>query len=489
MISKKIILILISLVILSTLFEFKFGNYSLTPIQGNWDNNDQMLQIPSIYRLSNEKLFANDPIIGEYINIYPTLLFSLMANVYNISSNMMFSYFIVFLILKTVFIISVFLLSNLLLKSRNAAIIATLFLSFTHFMGADEIGLTEVVPKNFAFAFMPLIFYLFLKDREKYKTPCFLMLGILSLFHIFSTMPVVIMFCYSYISKNQYRKIIWPLAIFLLLAVPYMLLTQNSTGGSIDSSIASIVPYANPLNGFVTIAKYLPIIIGGIAIVFLERKSKKPRFDSMEFIRWFVIITVYSLVSAAGLFSIKLSLLTFYRAFKYAIFFSLIFISPFIYSCISSGKNKKRIIGAIALFTVMFYFSSLFYSSFAGGFVKSQSQYSSEIGNVIKISKWIDNNIEKNETIMSPPDWGVIRIWSKRQTVITDADIYILKFSQDKFPDRKFYDDVIDAYAQNDANAIINLAKQKNIKYAVTYGLDIEADVVFAEGKFNIYKI
>src|SRR3989338_10077299 len=125
---KKIIIVLLLLIITSTLLEFKFGNFSLTPIQGNWENNDQILQIPAIYKISNDSLFANDAIIGEYINIYPTLLFSLTASLYTFTSDMMLTYFLLFLLLKTTFIFSVFLLSKHLLKKHSVALLATLFL-------------------------------------------------------------------------------------------------------------------------------------------------------------------------------------------------------------------------------------------------------------------------------------------------------------------------------------------------------------------------
>ncbi len=478
---KKIIVILISLILTSTILEFKFGNLSLTPIQGNWENNDQTLQVPAVYSISKDSLFQNDPIIKEYIKIYPTFLFSITAVVYNIFSDMVLTYFVLFLVLKAIFIFSVYLLSNLLLKNKKLALLAALSLSFTHFMGADEIGLTEVVPKNFVFAFMPLIFYLFLRDRKKYSIPCFILLGALSYFHIFSVIPVFLMFLYSHASKKEYRKLFKSFILYAIIAAPSFILLGQSTG-SIDHSILSVVPYTNLANGFVTTVKYLPIIL--IGVFYLLRKGPEIS-NAKEIIAWFIIAILYSLISILGIFSDRILLLTLYRSMKYVIFFSFIFSSYIIFGL----YRKKRILSLAACAIITIYFSSLYYSTILTGITKDTSVYSPEVGDVTSVGRWIDSNLPKDQAILIPPDWGSIRIWAKRQAVIAEADYYILKFSSDKFPDRDFYtNEIKDVYSSGNSSKIIEVSKRAGADYIITHDQDLGLQPVFSSGKFRVYR-
>ena len=482
---RNIVIVLVALILASTILEFKFGNYSLAPVQGNWENNDQILQVPSVYRLSKENLFSGDQIINEYIKIYTTLLFSFLALVYNTFPNIIFSYFLVFLSLKIVFIVSVFLLSNLLLKNHKQALMAASFLSFTHFMGADEIGLTEVVPKNFAFAFMPLIFYLFLKDRKKYSIPCFIFLGILSYFHIFSVIPVALLFLYSHLSKKEYRQLLISIAILVMFTAPFLVVTQQKAG-QIDPEIRSAAPYANLVNGFFTVAKFAPIVIIGLLAVIRPKKLENifPDLDGDKgLLSWFVIITIYSLLSLAGIFSTKILLLTLYRSFKYVIFFSFIFAAPFVFWL----SKKKKVAGVLAFLVILLYFSSIYYSTLLNGLTKNQAAYSSEVNDVITLGNWIDKNIEKNETILAPPDWGVIRVWGKRPLVFADTDSYVVLFTPEKFPNKAVYKEIGLAYKNSDSQKLLEIAKQNSLKYIITYNLSIPLNEKFRAGNFKVY--
>lgn len=483
---KKIAIVLLALILISTILEFKFGNLSLTPIQGNWENNDQILQVPAIYKLSKENLFVNDIIIAEYIKIYPTLLFYLVAGIYNLFSNMALTYFLLFISLKIIFIISVFLLSRILLKNDRHALFATVFMSFTHFMGADEIGLSEVVPKNFVFAFMPLVFYLFLKDRKKYSIHCSVFLSFLAHFHIFSIVPVILLFSYSYLSRKEYRLLIQSLTIFAFLAAPFLVLT-NQHAGSIDAAILSVVPYANLANSLFTVAKFAPLIAVGF-LALLGPQKLDGIFGAIknvkkELLAWFIILTLYSLLSLGGIFSKELLLITFYRAFKYVVFFSFIFLAAAIYYIF----NKQKFVGLALSIIVLLYFSSIYYSTIFDGITKNKAAYSAEINDVIKLGDWMDKTLDKNETVLIPPDWGVIRVWGKRPVVLADTDLYILYFSADRFPDKKFYNNISQAYKAGDGNAIIQAAKQKNIKYVITYKNPLNASQKFESGNFKVY--
>lgn len=402
---------------------------------------------------------------------------------------MMLTYFMVFLALKIVFIVSVFLLSKLLLKNENQALLATLFLSFTHFMGADEIGLTEVVPKNFAFAFMPIVFYLFLKDRKKYSVPCFISLAIVSYFHVFTTVPVALLFLYSHISKKEYKQALISILIFGILTAPFLFLTAHPAG-KIDPEIISIVPYANLANGFLTVAKFAPIVLIGFLVLFRPKKMEpilkpilKPIENRKELLGWFAIVTVYSLASLGGIFNEKVLIATLYRSFKYVIFFSFIFCAPLA----SYLFQKKKIAGLLACLIITLYFTSLYYSTLFDGITKNKAAYSKEVGDVVKLGDWIDKNTVKNETLMAPPDWGVIRVWGKRPLVFADTDSYILLFSSDKFPDKQFYKDLSSAYRNSDARSIIKLAGQKKISYIITYKTQLQADLKYEAGNFKVY--
>ncbi len=472
---NKIIIAICILIIFSSILEFKFANYSLTPIQGNWENNDQMIQIPAAYYLSNDGFFSNDLLISEYLKIYPSLLFPFVAFLYNISSSMFLTYFLLLLFLKIVFIFSVFLLSRYILKKNNLALLSTAILAFTHFMGADEIGISEVVPKNFAFAFMPLILYLFLKDRKKYSIPCFVGLGILSYFHVFSVVPIAIIFFYSYISKKEYVSFIKFLIIFSVLVIPFIFLTGLGSS-QIDPDVIQVIPYANLFNGFLTIAKYIPIIIIGFILSY--RKNK-------EIFLWLVLITFYSLLSLGGIFSEKILLATFYRSIKYVIFFSFIFSS----FCVSYLFERKKI-AAIGVFLILLlYFSSLYYSTVFNGITKNQSVYSSEIADVIKLSMWIDKNLEKNETLLIPPDWGAIRSWSKRPVYFSNSDFFTTGLMPLSFPNRGLYKELADYYMLKNERGIVEIAKQNKTRYIITYDMKLQLVLLFETNRFRIYSL
>lgn len=471
---KRIIIILLLLIVTSSIFEFKFANLSLTPINGNWENNDQALQIPAVYRLSKDQYFVNDPVINEYIKIYPTVLFPLIAAVYNIISDMTFTYFILFFILKIIFIISVYLLSNLLLKNKTLALLATLLLSYTHFMGAEVIGVSELLPKDFVFAFMPLLLYLFLKDRQKYSIPCFAALGILSYFHIFSVVPAVLMISYSLISKKQYRIFLASGLAFTAITIPF-LLEKTVQAPEAGGQIIQAVPYANLLSGLITVAKYLPVIILGFAFA---RKTNR------EIFIWFIIISIYSIFSLAGMFSEKILLFTLYRAYKYVIFLSFIFCAAFAGSLFA--KNRKA--GVLSVCMLALYFSSIYYSTIFEGITKNMSDYSKEITDAVAVGRWVDSNTGKNETIMAPPDWSILKAWAKRPILFTDSDNYIIGYSPSKFPGKNLYLEISKAYKEKNSQKIFELAKGKGVNIVILYKFESDKPV-FQSGNFKIYRI
>ncbi len=471
---KKRISILLLLIIISTLLEFKFANLSLTHIQGNWENNDQTLQIPAAYRLSEDQYFVNDPVINEYIKIYPTLLFSLIAAVYNILSDMMLTYFILFLALKTVFVISAYLLASLLLKNKNLALLAAFLLAFTHFMGADEIGVSELLPKDFVFAFAPLILYLFLKDREKYSIPCFAGLGTLSYFHIFSIVPVLLMLSYSLISEKKYRLFLLSALAFAAISSPF-LFEKTAQGPEATGEILQAVPYANLMSGLITTAKYLPLIILGFIVA---------RKNNTEIFGWFLIISIYSLSSLAGLFSEKILLFTLYRAYKYVIFFSFIFSAWFAGNLFK--KNKAA--GVLSVCILALYFSSIHYSTIFDGITKNMADYSRDIADAVAVGKWIDSNTGKNETFIAPPDWSILKPWAKRPIIFTESDQYIISYSPSKFPDKNIYVEIKNAYKEKTSQRIFEIAKEKGIQIVVLYK-SASGQSIFQSGNFKIYRV
>jgi len=161
--NRKLLAILFFLFISTFILEFKYIDYSPFPVSGNWITNDQHIQVPTSYFLSKDGHFATDFTIREYNLIYPSILFRSISFFYDLTGNMFFVYAFLLLFLKLIYIAISYLLSYELLRNRKHAIFATFLVSFSHFMGAEEIGVSEVVPKNVVFPLMLILIYTFIK--------------------------------------------------------------------------------------------------------------------------------------------------------------------------------------------------------------------------------------------------------------------------------------------------------------------------------------
>ncbi len=207
--------LLLAIFLASFFLEFSYIDKFLSPVRGNWIAGDQYFEIGVAYYLSGQGLLKNDFVISQVTPLYPSAVFNLISVLYTLSSNMFFVMFTLTFLLKGIFVFSTFLLANYLFKNKKAALLAVFFVSFTHFMGSEEIGVSQIIGKTVPFSFMPLLFYLFLKDYKKYSIPVFISLGILSYAHSITVIPVALALLFSLLFlKKDYKLFFASIIVF-----------------------------------------------------------------------------------------------------------------------------------------------------------------------------------------------------------------------------------------------------------------------------------
>jgi hypothetical protein len=475
---NAIIFTLLACILISFFIEFSYGNYFLSSFHGNWYNLDQDVIITAAYRLSKDNFFSNDFLTNNMIVLWPSWIFSLVSFFYDLVGNMFLTFFALTLSLKIIFVFSTFLLSEYLLKNEKLALLATFILSFTHFMGPEEIGLTQVLAKNFVFAFMPLLFFLFFKYYKKTSVIIFVALGFFLFFHSITVLPVILLCLYSLLFEKKDCKLFFIClaisAVFLLL---YFRLAHYQEI-QLDISILNYNPQVLlPPGIYESILKFGLVLAPGF--YFVRKKNR-------ELFNWFLILSVYSLISVFSLFSSQITLMQFFRSFKYVIYFS------FIYSVllISWANNKSKILSLILAFLIFFPFSSIYYSTALEDITKSKSTHFSQASDLMQLGSWIDKNTPRNSTLLTPPDWGEIKIWSKRPIVATMHDTSWCIYSKTIAAQcKERSDDVSQVYTQSSASEFIRVAKKYNVQYIVTYNKILDLPEKVLVGNFRVFEV
>lgn len=472
---RKAYIILVLLVALSFLIEGKYASYSPFPIHGTWRNNDHTLVIPAAYAITNDGYFQNDPVVLAYLNVFPRALPSLLAFGYNTTKNMFVSYLLELFVLKTIFVFSVFFLSQHLFKNERLAILSTFAVSFSHFMGPEDIGVSEVLGKSIAFAFMPLIFYASLKyDKfaESYAGA-----GILTYFHVMSSIPIALALSFVLISKKQIKRSLIGLAIFFILSFPLLIDLTARTPVNIET-FKETTPYANIQNYAPSVLKYLPIIFAGI---WSAKKYDKKMAGVIS------VFFAYSLLSIIGLVFEQLLPIAFYRTARYGIFFSYIYVVAFLFDI----KNIQFPLKVLIVSLIIFPFSSIHYSNLVPNAIAlGETPASAESHDLLLVGSWLDSNTAKNETILAPPEWPEIRVWSKRALVATENDLFVGSVNPNMEVEiRDRYYSLKGAFENPTTETMINLGNMYNARYIVVYNKYIDLPLRFSSGAFRIYDI
>lgn len=480
----KIAIFLLLLVITSFLIEFKFADYSLTPLSGSWQSDDLNFMLPLSYRLTKDEFFANDAMVNMLLSTYPVKIFNFIALIYNIFGDMFFTLLLLTLLLKTIYIFSTYLLSRLLLKNRNAALLATFFLSFTHFMGIEEIGVSQTIWKTFVFAFVPLIFYIFLNyHKNKFVSPLlFAFVGALLYIHSYSALPIALLLFYSLLKEKDYKSLLFCSVIFAIFFFPYFL--ANFAGKSsfaLELAPLSGIVYQLPLSAAKSILKYFVVIVIGL---YAMRKNK-------QVLSWALLLSAYSAISIFSLFSEEILMIGFFRAFRYALYFLFMFSALFVVWMWQKKSNAKKFVAVLIAVVIFLPFSSIYYSSaFKGITSPADSIYLDNINDAIALGSWLEQNTEKGDILLIPPDWNTIRVWSKRAVVVTAGDVGMSVWSRSLADvSKKRYDEVACLYASGTAEQFLDAAKKYNTSYIVTFDKMLDLKLLAEIGKFRVYGV
>ena len=447
---RKALIIVFLMLALSFLIDAKFLDYGVFPIHGNWRNNDQSLVIPASYLASGSGLFAKDFAINEYLSVYPSAIFKTLGLFYTIFGDMLAGYLSLLLALKAIFIFSTFFLSERILGDEKKALLATFALSLTHFMGVEEIGISEVVAKSFAFAFFPALVYFLLKGNTK---TVFATLGIMAYFHVLSAIPLFLALS-AYLLNEKRKGAIVPISIFVVIFLPFLYGNMISEKPDI-AFLKETAPYSSAVNGIAPILKYVPLLTIGLW------GMKKHKLSLVA-----IAALAYSLISVLSLFSDALIPYSFFRAAKFAIYLSFIFFIPVIWTL---TKNKYARFGAMALLIVPF--SSIHYSNIL-------FKNDLETQDIMKIGEWVRENSEANDIIAIPPQWPSLRGWSQRSVVITENDLWIGAIK----PSAK--GEILKRY---NAKSHAEL-EGYGAKYVIAYKDQLDTKLLFESGNFRVYE-
>ena len=475
--SKVECAILAVIFLTSFILEFSYIDRFLAPVHGNWIAGDQYFEIGVAYFLSGQGLLKNDFVISHVAVLYPSAVFSLLGVLYNIFSDMFVIMLVLTLLLKGVFILSTYLLANYIFKNKRISLLAVFFVSFTHFMGSEEIGLSQLIGKTLPFAFMPLLFYLFLRNYKKYSIPIFIVLGMMAYVHSITVIPVALALLFSLLFlKKDYKIFFAGLAIFSILSSFYFL-TYASIKQPYDLDIIktySDITFAH--HALLSIGKFLaPLLIG----LYLIRKENK------EILCWIIILGFYSLLTISGYFNTNLLMLQFYRGFKYALFFCFLYSAKFVYTIF----DKNKIASALLAIVIFLPFSSIYYSNAFDGITQKLGVKSSQIESAIELSSWIEANTKKDSVFLVPPEFTNIRVWSKRPVVITRHDMALCMYNSDIASRcREMYNDVSAAYEKGSTESLKSVAKKYGANYIISQDKALDMEELYTAGSLRLYR-
>jgi len=220
-ITKNQFALLTVAVLLSFMLEFSYADSSIFSIRGNWQSGDQYAVVASAYAISNDAYLSNDVIAAAFPRMYPPFIFYTISFVYDFIGSMYVTMFILTLLIKFVFVFSTFKLSLFILDDSRKAILASIILSFTHFMIPEELGVSQFIAKNVAFSFVPFILYIFLRYRNT-RGSLFSMasLGLFSNFHLITMAPLTLPLCFSMVKEKRFKDVVSSIIAFLVFSLP-----------------------------------------------------------------------------------------------------------------------------------------------------------------------------------------------------------------------------------------------------------------------------
>jgi hypothetical protein len=152
--------------------------------------------------------------------------------------------------------------------------------------------------------------------------------------------------------------------------------------------------------------------------------------------------------------------------------------------------NKSKIIGVIFFILIFLPFSSIYYSTAFEGITKSSNIYLIENPNVIELGGWLDKNTPKDSTLLVPPDWMEIKIWSKRSVVGLWYDIAWCAYSKKvSVLCQEIGNDITSVYNQTSTPQFLAMAKKYNAQYIVTYNKSLSLPEISNISEFKVYKV
>ena len=108
----------------------------------------------------------------------------------------------------------------------------------------------------------------------------------------------------------------------------------------------------------------------------------------------------------------------------------------------------------------------------------------------MKMGEWIDENTPHNSTVLIPPEWFEIKIWSRRPSVILTFELGWCVYKKDLAAScKKRFNDVTAVYNQTSTAEFLRIAEKYDVQYIVTYDKGLDLPEIFNAGNFKLYRI
>ncbi len=475
-------------------------------------NSDLLMLGPSVEKMIDNSLYANDFTITVHKQIYPDgfkyliLIFTIITKDQGISN------LILSIIFKILFVLSMYKLLLYLLKDKKQAFLgAALSILTYHGIPGWQFGIAQIVPQMLVDTFYPLMFYLTFKSLKdiKYIYYVFIITGILFYIHPLSIPPLLlfIFIIFVFYGRKEYKHFILAGLLFLVIISPAIIKSKSATFFKNDELYFNIVEKRVaevhlPELSFGTIKLILLSFLGLLGYYFKEEKNKEDKAILYWIIGLIIVFFILSLLMKQFklLYSIEPT-----RYPRFLILFSFIYLAPLLKKLKKISKIIPLLI-ILLLFILSWQFSHIFLilpginNVFCSSLNNTKNVWScmpqqqkiTYPKEVKQVCEWLKENTQKDDVITVPLSWGERYRYCSKRAIITswkDGGISILS-REAAFNWIERYNLANDAYSNNSVQKFREIKNKYNSTYIVTENSQkLNFTILYRTNNSYVYKI
>jgi hypothetical protein len=464
---------------------------------------DSTAFIPIIKYYSDSSLYSKDEFIHSMSKL--PLPFLMLLSVLSQIINLKWLFFILFLLVRLLFVIGIFNLAMLLFKNRFVGYLATIFvLDFGGItLGGSAPTDYVLTPRIITFALLIFSIYFFLKMKYFFS---FLLLGLASNIHLKIAAALTLMYCFYFIiqRKKITKAVLYSLTPYGLLLIPVLpsLFGDKITATTPDFLTLlrltipfEVFPFSLPLRAYLLF--FLLVFMGSVA--YLSYKSRYNK-DILILSAGILLLSLINILFAEVYPNQLIMRITLIKnSTVFLSIFALIYVANYMVSSI----RKKTLMKIPAMLGIIFVAFHFIYPLIAANPPNFEIPGMEVTSSWTDVNAWVRENTEKDSLFLAPYDSSGFKALSERSSFLNkhtisqgEDDVAFASVALERLYDLCGSRDIDKA---NKANCNYDNLKQKdferivnkyNIDYIITSkAVNLDFGKIYDNDDYIVYKV